>query len=90
MTRKDYIRLADALAESRPDSGTGRREQWAADVAVIADALKADNGRFDRGRFESYIANRAAKFHPVVADRWECSDHGEGGARCCQYATPLP
>lgn len=59
MTRKDYIRLADALRGSCPVSSSGtpeevrlaRAAQHRADIKAIADALAGDNGRFDRERF---------------------------------------
>ena len=55
MTRKDYIRLADAFARSRPDEDIPPASpvwlQWRADVHRVADALAGDNGRFDRDRF---------------------------------------
>jgi hypothetical protein len=64
MTRRDYIRIAAALSAARPlgvtDSGTtaadsarqgAKRGQWLADCGALADALAADNPRFDRARF---------------------------------------
>jgi hypothetical protein len=55
MTRKDYRLIADALrtAPLRPDSP---REDWSQRTAdyltcAVADALAADNPRFDRTRF---------------------------------------
>ena len=59
MTRKDYIRLADALQGSTPvlsvgtapDVARARVAQHRACIKAIANALAGDNGRFDRGRF---------------------------------------
>lgn len=54
MTRKDYVRLASALAGNkvRPIAGWENvHAQWCGDVLAIADALAADNPRFDRDRF---------------------------------------
>ena len=53
MTKKDYILLADALAQSRPlpqwDAPLHR--QWRADVRYIASALRTTNPRFDADKF---------------------------------------
>ena len=60
MTRKDYIRLARTLYEARPvdpsnDTASryeaGRFSQHEHDCDKVADALAADNSRFDRKRF---------------------------------------
>jgi hypothetical protein len=52
MTRKDYQRLANALASNRPIEGQPiALEQWQTDCKHIADALASDNPRFDRARF---------------------------------------
>lgn len=52
MTRKDYVKLAEALRLSRPtlwnDIG---RAAWRAARDSIADTLQDDNPRFDRERF---------------------------------------
>lgn len=60
MTRKDYVRLAEALlwARRRAEDGADR-DALAAErlagvdlaLAEVADALASDNGRFDRQRF---------------------------------------
>lgn len=55
MTRKDYTALAAELMKIAIEiECTGTRHAWAAfadTVAVVADALEAENGRFDRDRF---------------------------------------
>lgn len=63
MTRKDYVLIAVSLAAVRPrpsdvngspdwaSEHMGRVLQWRTDRAVIANALEADNPRFDRVRF---------------------------------------
>lgn len=56
MTKKDYVRLAEAMRFAKPsdlvDWPNARMTQWTDDLEAIADALAADNGRFDRERFE--------------------------------------
>ncbi len=55
MTRKDYIALAASLKSvarfARADSEVTPAEVAALAAEVIADALAADNPRFDRSRF---------------------------------------
>ena len=53
MTKKDYVRIAAALARSKDAfrGSDGMRVQWQEDVSVIADALADDNPKFDRARF---------------------------------------
>lgn len=62
MTRKDYIALAQVLRIARPRAFKpnecttvqptyGAMSQWEHDRAAIADALAADNERFDRKQF---------------------------------------
>ncbi len=62
MSRKDYVRLANALKYVRPSNPLSTPEnhklvlesmskQWLWTVDSIADVLAADNGRFDRERF---------------------------------------
>lgn len=59
MTRKDYILIAAALRVARPAvipgsnvimNGTAR-SVWYACVTAVANALKADNARFEASRF---------------------------------------
>ena len=59
MTRKDYIKLADALWEARLRCG-GPSTDWWHCVEEICDALAADNARFNRELFVER-ANRAQK-----------------------------
>lgn len=49
MTRKDYVRLAQALRDAPIASNAGA--QWEVITQAIADALAADNPCFDRARF---------------------------------------
>lgn len=53
MTRKDYELLASALRSTKPDEKQNVKFslQWSGDVAAIANALEADNPRFNRARF---------------------------------------
>lgn len=62
MTRKDYVRIAAALKAQRDnieDTAYRRSEDahewfvsgWEVTTRSIADALAADNPRFDRERF---------------------------------------
>jgi hypothetical protein len=55
MTRKDYNALAASLMVIAIEiECTGTRHAWAAFAATVdavADALAAENGRFDRERF---------------------------------------
>lgn len=58
MTKKDYIKLAQAFAGVNPmgrysdvKNALRTSEQWHRDVAAVADVLAADNPRFDRERF---------------------------------------
>ena len=57
MTRKDYIAIAAALKAARVTNGTNNpnRALYLNGIANaanrIADAMQADNARFDRARF---------------------------------------
>ena len=62
MTRKDYVLLAAALASVRPQASERPQSftvaldkalavQHARGCEAIADALAAENARFDRARF---------------------------------------
>jgi len=52
MTRRDYERLARALARSRPQDDA-MHGQWRDDCCAVADALHDSNPRFDVGGFLS-------------------------------------
>ena len=53
MTRKDYIKFADALKAEKPGANwdPNKMVQWRLDVRAIAGVLAQDNGRFDKERF---------------------------------------
>jgi hypothetical protein len=53
MTRANYLKLASALAFSRPTTPglLGEVVQWRRDVLALADVLQFDNPRFNRHRF---------------------------------------
>lgn len=65
MTRKDYVKIAAVLAESKPISHKSVRPldrnesewrvpaaiQWSDTAGRMADMLSADNPNFDRARF---------------------------------------
>jgi hypothetical protein len=55
MTKKDFILIANVLADKRPnldvDHGPATFEQWADTVVAMGNALRSTNPRFDRGRF---------------------------------------
>jgi hypothetical protein len=53
MTRKDYVIIAAALAQSSTAYGDHEigYAAWCAARDAVADALKQDNPRFDRDRF---------------------------------------
>lgn len=54
MTKKDYIILARALAHTRPNPLTevqANSEQWRKDVKSVAQALAANNPRFNIVKF---------------------------------------
>lgn len=54
MTRKDYVLLAAALRDAKPNGygqHIGRINQWRKDCAAVCNALAQDNGAFDRARF---------------------------------------
>jgi hypothetical protein len=56
MTRKDYVRLATAMRDTRiAESGIGgdSTTTWRLLLRNVSDALLADNSRFKRDRFEA-------------------------------------
>lgn len=56
MTRKDYVRIAESLKIDRKFLASDS-EKDGFDIAVnaVADALKADNVKFDRQRFMAAV-----------------------------------
>ena len=68
MTRKDYILIAAALKQSKPDKAvtkmTGkefraRLNTWHDACMEIADSLEGDNLNFDKGKFFQACGFRA-------------------------------
>ena len=57
MTRKDYIRFAEALKLSYPDIGYGDEAQYyyrygyESAIEVICDVFKQDNPNFNKDKF---------------------------------------
>ncbi len=53
MTRKDYVKLAEALYREKPGSNWNPNKlvQWELDRKAIAAVLQADNPRFNRSKF---------------------------------------
>jgi len=51
MTRKDYVLLAVALKNARPERDGLCQTAWLAAVTNVSDALMRDNPRFVSGRF---------------------------------------
>ena len=56
MTRKDYVRLAEALRSVETEPWSEAEEVWQRCVNAVADALAEDNPSFDRGRFHAAVA----------------------------------
>lgn len=53
MSRKDYIRLANALKSATPlaSDGASAMQTWHRTVLAISATLSAENPRFDSARF---------------------------------------
>ena len=53
MTRKDYIKFANALKAEKPGKNwdANKHIQWRLDVEAVAGVLASDNPQFDRQRF---------------------------------------
>lgn len=51
MTRKDYVLIADRLRSRRAHTAGYATAGFDHAVEAVADALAADNPRFDRARF---------------------------------------
>ena len=60
MTKKDYVKLADAIVKAFEIAGqnTDIRMGVALTVRRIQDALEQDNPRFDSVRFIEYITDK--------------------------------
>lgn len=54
MTRKDFVLIAQALKQARPEEGTDKWTQWVRCVAEIGQALKIANVRFEDNKFYAY------------------------------------
>lgn len=65
MTKKHYKLLANALARSKPppegNEISAHDEQWAKDIDAIAEALEADNPRFDKEKFTDWIMHGSTR-----------------------------
>lgn len=64
MTRRDYVRIAAALREARPEYEASRRsvyEGWHRAMVALAAALAAENPRFDRDRFFAAAMDEAVQ-----------------------------
>ena len=53
MTRKDYVMIAEVIADLMADFNNGRSDEVSLSLVAqeLANALKADNDRFDSARF---------------------------------------
>jgi hypothetical protein len=53
MTRKDYVMIAEVIADLMADFNNGRSDEVSLSLVAqeLADALQADNDRFDSARF---------------------------------------
>ena len=60
MTRKDYELIAAALRKSHPAGDPAAHAVWRRSVIDIADALAAENPRFDANRFVDACTGRKA------------------------------
>lgn len=61
MTKKNYTLIADALIEAfnkSRDSSALSNELWVNILGSMADTLQADNNRFSRTTWITYIAER--------------------------------
>ena len=84
MTRQDYVRIAAALASTKPPFSNSpvydaRIVQWVTDRAAIADVFEQDNPLFDRARFyeatdkssRAHI-NKQEKANPTILGEKAC------------------
>jgi hypothetical protein len=53
MTRKDYVMIAEVIADLMADFNNGRSDEFSLSLVAqeLANALEADNDRFDSARF---------------------------------------
>lgn len=52
MTRKDYVKLAEALKNRRPcETWLNKMVQWVHDRDAVSEVLAQDNPKFNRNRF---------------------------------------
>jgi hypothetical protein len=53
MTRKDYVMIAEVIADLMADFNNGRSDEVSLSLVAqeLANALEADNDRFDSARF---------------------------------------
>ena len=53
MTKRDYIKLADAFYQTRPQEhwDANKRQQWQQDMKFVANTLALDNSKFNRETF---------------------------------------
>lgn len=57
MTRKDYVKIAKLLAETKGDQDSV--SAWESMLYGLADIMQADNARFDRARFLNAASQRS-------------------------------
>jgi hypothetical protein len=51
LTKKDFVKVADALAKTRPLVNADKREQWELLREALCTVFKDDNPAFDKQRF---------------------------------------
>lgn len=62
LTKKTFIEFADMLAVNMPNpDNTGEYLVWKNMAQHIAEIFAASNGNFDRGKFNTYIEDKAKK-----------------------------
>jgi hypothetical protein len=65
MTKKDYIKIADILADNRPlntldNDYNNLFKQWKTTTEQFIDMLSRDNPRFNRVKFYEYINKKTS------------------------------
>ncbi len=83
MTRKDYVLIAEALKNARPDPhGTTisrhRYDGWHVSACALADALANDNPRFDRERFLKACGAESSGCGATGPNGYACTHHENG------------